>query len=183
MNKALIGIVAMVGVLILLMVFLFTDGLSGKSDIVITPSPVHSFEECVARGNPVMESHPRQCKAGNITFVEEVAEQPPAQNPVVFENVTPNQVVTSPLNVKGQVIGAWCFEASCPIEIRDANGKRLGQGIAQLEEWMTEELVPFEATITFSAPSTETGHLVLSNSNPSGLPENDKSAGIPVRFK
>lgn len=35
-----------------------------------TPSPnISSFEECVAAGNPVMESYPRQCRAGNRTFV------------------------------------------------------------------------------------------------------------------
>ena len=32
---------------------------------------IGSFDECVAAGNPVMESYPRQCNAGNRTFVEE----------------------------------------------------------------------------------------------------------------
>lgn len=32
-------------------------------------SDINSFEECVAAGNPVMESYPRQCRAGNRTFV------------------------------------------------------------------------------------------------------------------
>jgi hypothetical protein len=32
-------------------------------------SQINSFEECVAAGNPVMESYPRQCRAGNRTFV------------------------------------------------------------------------------------------------------------------
>jgi hypothetical protein len=31
---------------------------------------ISSFEECVAAGNPVMESYPRKCRAGDITFVE-----------------------------------------------------------------------------------------------------------------
>ncbi len=30
---------------------------------------INSFEECVAAGNPIMESYPRQCRAGNKTFV------------------------------------------------------------------------------------------------------------------
>ncbi len=30
---------------------------------------IDSFEECVAAGNPVMESYPRQCRAGDRTFV------------------------------------------------------------------------------------------------------------------
>ncbi|HLD61327.1 MAG TPA: hypothetical protein VJA27_04335 [Patescibacteria group bacterium] len=30
----------------------------------------NSFGECVARGFPVMESYPRQCRAGDKVFVE-----------------------------------------------------------------------------------------------------------------
>jgi hypothetical protein len=30
---------------------------------------ISSFEECVAAGNPIMESYPRQCRSGNRTFV------------------------------------------------------------------------------------------------------------------
>lgn len=33
-----------------------------------------SFEECVAAGNPVMESYPRQCRADGQTFVEKMDE-------------------------------------------------------------------------------------------------------------
>lgn len=32
---------------------------------------VTDFESCAAAGNPVMESYPRQCRAGNTTFTEE----------------------------------------------------------------------------------------------------------------
>ena len=45
---------------------------------------VTSFEECVAAGNPVMESYPRQCRADGVTYVEQVAvppEPPPAEEP------------------------------------------------------------------------------------------------------
>lgn len=33
---------------------------------------VTNFDECVAAGNPVMESYPRQCRANGQTFVEDV---------------------------------------------------------------------------------------------------------------
>lgn len=33
---------------------------------------ITNFEECVAAGNPVMESYPRQCRHGDQTFVEDV---------------------------------------------------------------------------------------------------------------
>ena len=38
-------------------------------------STINSFEECVAAGNPVMESYPRQCNANGQTFAEENASQ------------------------------------------------------------------------------------------------------------
>ena len=37
--------------------------------------PILSFDECVAAGNPVMESYPRQCRAGDRTFMEDVTPQ------------------------------------------------------------------------------------------------------------
>jgi len=38
------------------------------------PKPVTNFEECVAAGNLVMESYPRQCRHGDQTFTEVVVE-------------------------------------------------------------------------------------------------------------
>lgn len=38
----------------------------------VQQSTVRNFEECVAAGNAVMESYPRQCRSGEKTFVEEV---------------------------------------------------------------------------------------------------------------
>ena len=37
---------------------------------------ITTFEECAKAGNPVMESYPRQCRAGGETFVEAVAPTP-----------------------------------------------------------------------------------------------------------
>lgn len=35
---------------------------------------VTNFEECVAAGNPVMESYPRQCRHGKNSFTEEIGQ-------------------------------------------------------------------------------------------------------------
>lgn len=44
--------------------------------IFVTPEPeITNFEQCVAAGNPVMESYPRQCRAGDTTFVEPIPPQ------------------------------------------------------------------------------------------------------------
>lgn len=44
-----------------------------------TSQEIRSFEECIAAGNPIMESYPRQCRADGKTFVEVLEE--PVQGP------------------------------------------------------------------------------------------------------
>lgn len=40
------------------------------------PKPkITNFDECAAAGNPVMESYPRQCRDGDITYVENITGQ------------------------------------------------------------------------------------------------------------
>ena len=95
----------------------------------------------------------------------------------------PNVFVQSPLVVKGEARGNWYFEASFPVKVFDSNGKQLGVVAAQAQgDWMTTSLVPFQATLTFDAPTTETGTIVFQKDNPSGLPANDASVSIPVYF-
>lgn len=91
--------------------------------------------------------------------------------------------VSSPLRVTGEARGGWYFEADFPVRVLDANGRELGSAPAQAQgEWMTNDFVPFIATVTFSTSTTATGTLVLERSNPSGLPENAAEVRIPIRF-
>src|SRR3989338_2460902 len=140
-----------------------------------------SFQRCAGFGFPVTESYPHQCRAGDKTFTETVEE--PNSNLIHVTAPLSNAIVESPLTVSGEARGNWYFEASFPVRIYDANNKELGVTPAQAKgDWMTTEFVSFEAVLTFSAPATETGTLILQNDNPSGLPENSKEVRIPVRF-
>jgi len=95
-----------------------------------------------------------------------------------------NDLLVSPLHVRGEARGYWYFEASFPVKLLDSNGKELYVGPIQADgEWMTEDFVPFDSTVVFTQPQTKTGVLVLQRDNPSGLPENEKEIQIPVRFK
>ncbi len=38
----------------------------------IEKQAISNFEECVAAGNPVMESYPRRCAANGVTYIEEI---------------------------------------------------------------------------------------------------------------
>ena|SRR5581483_10536417 len=95
-----------------------------------------------------------------------------------------NATVSSPLSITGDARGAWYFEATAPVELRDAAGKVIAQGhITAQGDWMTEDFVPFTATLTFpKQPSGSTGTLVLKNDNPSGDPSRQHELDIPVKF-
>lgn len=147
-------------------------------------SAVTSFEECVQAGNPVMESYPRQCFASGKTFAEDVGNSVEKQEMIVLETPKPNQVVTSPLSIKGMARGSWFFEASFPVIILDENGNILDSTVAKAtSDWMTEDFVPFTAILTFNVSKKVNGKLVLEKDNPSELSENADSLEIPVILK
>jgi len=156
---------------------------SEGSDVVIT-----NFEECVAAGNLVMESYPRQCKAGVETFTEDIGDELQKSDLIRVSNPRPNQVISSPLEIKGEARGYWFFEASFPITLIDSDGNIVVQSyIMTADEWMTEEFVSFEKTLEFDIPqtlSTSTrGTLILHKDNPSGLPEYDDALEVPIYFE
>ncbi len=96
-----------------------------------------------------------------------------------------NAVVGSPLVIQGEARGPWYFEATFSVRLIDANGINvpLTPGYIMTDEvWMTTEYVPFEASLDFSVPVTETGTLILEKANPSGLPIHADELHIPVRF-
>lgn len=91
--------------------------------------------------------------------------------------------VSSPLVVRGRAYGSWYFEASFPIKIVDDQGNVLAAVAASAQgDWMTEKLVPFEATLNFVLPAGANGKLILSKDNPSGESALDKSYELPVVF-
>jgi eight-cysteine-cluster-containing protein len=75
----IIGLLVLAGVLAIIALVL----LRVTPRIVPVPQPViSSFEECVAAGNAVMESYPRQCRTvDGALFVEEIEATFPTQLP------------------------------------------------------------------------------------------------------
>ncbi len=99
---------------------------------------------------------------------------------------TIGSTISSPVTISGEAKGYWFFEASFPITVVDWDGLIIGEGVAIANgEWMTENFVPFTATITYNLPRDtpyRRGALILQKDNPSGLPENDDALEIPVNF-
>lgn len=119
--------------------------------------------------SPILDDEPDAAEIPNLIIVD---------RPLISEQIS------SPLTVIGEARGTWYFEASAPVRLEDANGTVLAQHFITAQgEWMTENFVPFEGTLTFSTPQTATGVLILQNDNPSGLPENSRELRIPVIFR
>lgn len=98
-------------------------------------------------------------------------------------NITQNQEITSPVVIEGEARGGWFFEGQFRVQVVGDNGKILGSTVAQAKgEWMTNDFVPFIATVDFETPLFPNGKIILQNDNPSGLKENEKSFIIPVLF-
>lgn len=159
---------------------------------------IASFEDC-AKYFPVRESFPEQCATSDGKLftreIEDVEPEPELPDTWTGETQDPRirvtfptagATITSPLVVKGEARGTWYFEASFPVKLVDEQGNTIVQTYAQAQgEWMTENFVPFESTVTFATATSATsgkGMLVLERDNPSGLPENDASVRIPVQW-
>ncbi len=92
-------------------------------------------------------------------------------------------VVKSPLKIEGEAKGLWFFEAQFEAILLDSQGTELGRAILTTQDdWMTENFVPFEGSLRFTNPKTSSGTLRFLSANPSGLPENQKTFEIAVRF-
>lgn len=102
---------------------------------------------------------------------------------IILETPSPNEIIKSPLTIRGQALGTWYFEGDFPVKLLDEYNKEITVSFATaLEEWMTESFVPFEAVIEFENPTTSKGTLILEKDNPSGLPEHADQLVIPVQF-
>ena len=175
--KNFIGV--LIGLVIISAVIVYGLYSAKKQSVVMV---VTSFSECVAAGNAVMESYPRQCRTeAGQTFTEYIGNELEKTDLIRLNHPRPNQTISSPLTISGEARGFWFFEASFPFKLLDAEGKILTQTFATADgEWMTEEFVPFMATVEFSSTVSGSGLLILERDNPSGLPEHDDSLVVPL---
>lgn len=183
MNKNLKLFLPIVFLLIICGVYFSYRGANSDSPKDILPTLVTNFEECIAAGNSATESYPRQCRDKDKAFVENVGNSVQKNDFIRLESPRPNQVISSPLIIKGEARGLWFFEASFPIVLMGEDGKVIAQGVAQAKsDSLTDNFIPFEATLNFVAGDIHSSKaiLILRKDNPSGLPENDDALEVPV---
>lgn len=109
-----------------------------------------------------------------------VVEEPPQ---IKVFNPKVGELVGSPIEIAGEARGSWFFEGDFPIKLLNSNGSEITQTYATAQgDWMTEEYVPFTASIDFSTGVQQTVTIVFVKDNPSGLPEFDDEYRLPVEL-
>lgn len=119
----------------------------------------------------------------SVYFFEENPFREPIENFIQVQQPGANDRVSSPLKITGRAKGYWFFEGNAPFKIVDEEYRILGSGTLKAQEdWMTEDLVPFEAEVEFTPNEQANGYLIFNRANPSGLPANDRIYELPVKF-
>jgi len=164
-------------VILIIAVLIIAWQFGGKEAPTIT-----NFADCIAVGNPVMESYPRQCQADGQIFVENIGNELEKTDMIRLDTPRPNQIIKSPLTIKGEARGFWFSEGGFPVVFTDGDGQIVSEGLATAQgDWMTEDFVPFRAILKIEFPEGESdGTLILKKGNPSGLPQNNDTLEIPV---
>lgn len=91
---------------------------------------------------------------------------------------------TEGLTITGEARETWFFEGVFSVKLVDMGGNLLAQTTAvAMDDWMTTDWVSFEATFDpFGLGEVTEGKLLFEKANASGLPENDDSFEITVKF-
>ncbi len=120
----------------------------------------------------------------SLYFFQESDERLPIDEVLQVEQPAANLTIQSPLTVKGRARGYWYQEATFSISLQDRDYNTIAHTNAKAQgNWMTEDFVPFEATLEFDAPDGKRGYLLFEKANPSGLPENERQYRLPVIFE
>ena len=179
MKKILLVVVVFIlGVVVTLLTVRFLSGEDGWICI---------GGEWVKHGQPSAPQPSKDCKLVDDLKPEEPVKEEPENlvsygDAIQLREPVATQVVVSPLKVTGNVLANWTFEASFGLELLDSYGRSLATAPGNAPGWTNGGFIPFEGTLVFDAPVTDTGTLRLSNDNASGLPENDKWVDVPVSF-
>ncbi len=122
--------------------------------------------------------------AQNTTQPEVPAQAPVITQDIVVDGVLDGDTITSPVTIKGKAKGTWFFEGSFPVSLVAADGTTIATVAAKAEDnWMTENFVPFTATLNFITPTdVHSGYIVLKKDNPTDDPQFDKSVVIKVQW-
>jgi eight-cysteine-cluster-containing protein len=176
MKRIILALVCAVLIVSFALVFYFREQNAVK---LIT-----NYSQCEENGFEVSGESPKKCKTPDgREFFEELQVPTPDVTDMVVVFPEQGDRVSSPVEVIGKAKGNWFFEATFPVTVLDDNQNEIGYGFVEsLGEWMTEDFVDFKGEITFNSAGHDGGEIVFKNSNPSGMPEFEKSVSVKVKF-
>jgi hypothetical protein len=96
---------------------------------------------------------------------------------VILESPIRGAVVTSPLTVRGDVLGEGFSDEDISIRLETNNGEVLAEVPVTLGEWLSQETIPFEVSLVFSATTATSGNLVFGT-----LQNGPTKMTVPVLF-
>lgn len=149
------------------------------------------FSSMKKTGSPADGTQPTEQSAdqteSSLGTQEEMKAAPPQKEVANVEMVAPvaNSVVSSPMAVTGIVPPGWMFEGQLTVRLLDDQNQVLVEapGTESIPgSWQTGKSVVFTSSLSFTT-TAPTGTLVIAKPNPSGLPENDESFSVPVKFQ
>ena len=112
---------------------------------------VENFEECAAAGYPIMESYPRQCRAGEETFVEDIPEE---EANIRVAEPQANAEIGLPFTLSGE---ARTFESTVNFRIRDEDGSILHEDFTTALVSENGTFGEFSTEVSYPAPKGTTG--------------------------
>ncbi len=147
-------------------------------------------EEIVSVDTPTVPTPPPAApivKEPAKTVPDTTEEPAPKPRPHITPSIavaapTSQQVIKNPVTVAGEAV-LWHFEGSFSVRVFDANDKKIGEGFVTAKtDWMVETPVPFEGTIAYDMPDTDTGYVQFVRANPSNSAAHDTFVHVPVTF-
>lgn len=122
-----------------------------------------TFQDCIAAGNPVMESYPRQCRLpdGTVLTEDTAPVQAPRAEITLLEPVAGSSVGL-PLELNGHVRGET---GDVHYQLLDVDGTVLAEGIAVQGE-QEGETYTFSGVATYQDPFGQSGAVLLSLVDP-----------------
>ena len=144
---------------------------------------VQSFEDCAARGYPVMESFPRQCRTPDgRTFVEEIVgendEDEVQTGNITVEEPAEDDLVSESFTIRGK---ARVFENALSYRVKDQEGNIIVEGHTTALSPDIGLFGPYEVAIDLPEGVEREGTVEVFNySARDGSEEN--MVRIPIRF-
>ncbi len=120
-----------------------------------------------------MESHPRQCRAGDVTFTETL----PAEGNIRLTSPRADETVGLPFVAEGT---ARVFENNVNWRLRDADGTVLAEGFATATGDVGE-FGPFSVRVSYPQPRGTSGTFEVFATSAEDGTEQDR-VSVPVRF-